>query len=339
MTAFSSLPSRSADSGKLAPLDVGQRSPRSNAAPRPSLASSPREHRDYSAEGMSFSLPQSGSSSPRSMSPRLPPMKSAPSPAMDDSSLPGLGQGLSPRKGAQSARRVRSLSPNIQRASVTDRASSGSLRPQSRGGTSGSGGGSNSNNRISPLLEAKERECRRGDKDPMVKSSAISSTGNGSRRREGGGNGELAGGRGGGVDERLRISGDAAEAKHDATGERPTCTRLPGTTSTLQSRERESSNCSSSGGLLGTTFSLTSTSTNERFERRDRPSREELASTTRGDVFPDEDNHARGNRQQHRKEETKDCGSTPSIPSIGRGEDSSRSPRTRRMRPQVDSTA
>lgn len=51
MPAFSSLPSPAADSGKLAPLGVGQRSPTSQTSPRLSLRSkSPPNHRDQTLE-------------------------------------------------------------------------------------------------------------------------------------------------------------------------------------------------------------------------------------------------------------------------------------------------
>lgn len=51
MHAFSSLPSPSADSGKLAPLDMGQRSPRSHRASRSrQRSSSPKEHQNASSE-------------------------------------------------------------------------------------------------------------------------------------------------------------------------------------------------------------------------------------------------------------------------------------------------
>ncbi|CAM9403234.1 unnamed protein product, partial [Hapterophycus canaliculatus] len=268
-----------------------------------------------------------------------PPPPPPPPPQKDDSSLPGLGPGLSQRKGAQSARRVRSLSPNIQRASTAERAGLGSVRPQSRGGPGVGGGGSAG--RVSFLLDAKQSDSRRGDSDREVNPGASSSIpSDGDRRRAGGGGGELAAERGGGEGDPPHLAGEVAEAKSDATGARPA--RLPGTTSTSPSRERRGSRrCSSTGGLADT--SLSSTSTNERCWSTWRfKQQSNLTTSTKllsGGVFPDDGDRFDGHRREHQHRETKDCGSTPSIPSIERGEDSSRSPRTRRMRPQIDSTA
>lgn len=124
----------------------------------------------------------------------------------DDASLPGLG--LSPRTGAHSARRVRSLTPNSKRSSCADPTNLGpSLELAGGRGASGSDG------RFSPLLDAKEKEPRRGNSDPAVE-------GGGRRRGRGGdGGGQVRAGSAGGV--------EVAEAKHGRNegGQ----DRLPGT--------------------------------------------------------------------------------------------------------------
>ncbi|CAB1120864.1 unnamed protein product [Ectocarpus sp. CCAP 1310/34] len=179
MQAFSSLPNPSADSGKLAPLDMEQRNPRSHRASRSrQRSSSPKEHQNASSE--------------------------------DESPLPGLS--LSPRSGAHSARRVRSLPPTPKRASCTNLDPvSDSVEfawPQGRGGPAGNG------SKFSPLLDAKE-----GSTSPRYRDPALCAADSNKR------SGELAAECGGGGLERepQRLS-RAAEAKSEVG-----CTRLPGT--------------------------------------------------------------------------------------------------------------
>eukprot|EP00903_Cladosiphon_okamuranus_P022391 g20594.t1 len=114
-------------------------------------------------------------------------MKSPPSPppSQDDAPLPGLG--LSPRTGAHSTRRVRSLPPKSKRASCADpiNQGTGSDLP---GGRSGSG----SDCRLSPLLDAKEKGPCWGHSDPAVENGARG------RGRGVGGSGRGRSGSGGG---------------------------------------------------------------------------------------------------------------------------------------------
>ncbi|CAM9316499.1 unnamed protein product [Ectocarpus fasciculatus] len=317
MQAFSSLPSPSTDSGKLAPLDMGQRSPRSHRASRSRhRSSSPKDHQNPSSEVTSLSLPASGTSSPTS--PRLPPMKSAPSPSNDESSLPGLS--LSPRSGAHSARRVRSLPPTPKRASCTNldpvSDSVEFARPQSRGGPAGNG------SKFSPLLlDAKEGSTS----TPQYRDPAPCADDSNKR------SGDLAGERGGGGlgREPRRLSrGAAAEAKSEAG-----CTRLPGTKSTSPPRDRregEGRPRLSSESLPGASPSSSSDS-----RRRQRSSQNvDVAHATKrssGDVSPTGGEGNENHRYEGRGEE-KDFGSVPNSPSTARGEESSKSPRTRRMR-------
>ncbi|CAM9412930.1 unnamed protein product [Ectocarpus sp. 12 AP-2014] len=320
MQAFSSLPSPSADSGKLAPLDMGQRSPRSHRASRSrQRSSSPKEHQNASSEVTSLSLPASGTSSPASA--RLPPMKSAPSPSNDESPLPGLS--LSPRSGAHSARRVRSLPPTPKRASCTNldpvSDSVEFARPQSRGGPAGNG------SKFSPLLDAKE-----GSTSPPYRDPALCAADSNKR------SGELAAERGGGGlgREPRRLSRGAAEAKSEVG-----CTRLPGTKSTSPPRDRgegsEGRPRLSSESLQGAS---PSSSHGARRRQRSSPNVDVAHSTKRSNGHV---SLAGGERNDnHRYEghgEEKDFGSVPNSPSTARGEESSNSPRTRRMRPQRDS--
>ncbi|CAM9291989.1 unnamed protein product, partial [Ectocarpus sp. 8 AP-2014] len=264
-------------------------------------------------------LPASGTSS--SASPRLPPMKSAPSPSNDESPLPGLS--LSPRSGAHSARRVRSLPPTPKRASCTNldpvSDSVEFARPQSRGGPAGNG------SKFSPLLDAKE-----GSTSPRYRDSALCAAD--SNRR----GGELAGERGGGGlgREPRRLSRGAAEAKSEVG-----CTRLPGTKSTSPPRDRgegsEGRPRLSSESLPGA-----SPSSSNGAQRRQRSSQNVHAShstkRSNGDVSP-AGGERNGNDRHEGYGEEKDFGSVPNSPSTARGEESSKSPRTRRMRPQRDS--
>ncbi|CBN78252.1 hypothetical protein Esi_0005_0084 [Ectocarpus siliculosus] len=290
MQAFSSLPSPSADSGKLAPLDMGQRSPRSHRASRSrQRSSSPKEHQNASSE--------------------------------DESPLPGLS--LSPRSGAHSARRVRSLPPTPKRASCTNldpvSDSVEFARPQSRGGPAGNG------SKFSPLLDAKE-----GSTSPRYRDPALCAADSNKR------GGELAAERGGGGlgRESRSLSRGAAEAKSEVG-----CTRLPGTKSTSPPRDRgegsEGRPRLSSESLPGASPS----SSNGTWRRQRSSQNVDAAHSTKrssGDVSP-AGGERNGNHRYEGYGEEKDFGSVPNSPSMARGEESSKSPRTRRMRPQRDS--